>query len=125
MNRKRMIYIGTIALFALAGVFAWNMMARAAYRRFLERHFSPNSFSYLAASWPMDSSDNSANFTFVSGLIVGLLVAEHRCVAWWRGRLFRCDSLLLDHLVRVSPNRFDDLGAEKSNNLEVRETRES
>ena len=31
MNRKRMIYIGTIALFALAGVFAWNMMARAAY----------------------------------------------------------------------------------------------
>ena len=31
MNRKRMIYIGTIALFALAGMFAWNMMARAAY----------------------------------------------------------------------------------------------
>jgi hypothetical protein len=31
MNRKRMIYIVTIALFALAGVFTWNMMARAAY----------------------------------------------------------------------------------------------
>lgn len=31
MNRKRMIYIGTIALFVLAGAFTWNMMARAAY----------------------------------------------------------------------------------------------
>ena len=31
MNRKQMIYIGTISLFALASVFAWNMMARAAY----------------------------------------------------------------------------------------------
>lgn len=31
MNYKRMIYIGTIALFALVGVFAWNMMARSAY----------------------------------------------------------------------------------------------
>jgi hypothetical protein len=31
MNRKRMIYIVTIALFALTGVFTWNMMARAAY----------------------------------------------------------------------------------------------
>jgi hypothetical protein len=81
MNRKRMIYIGTIALFALAGVFAWNMMARAAYRRFLERHFSPNSFSYLAASWPMDSSDNSASLTFALGLIVVPLVAERCYVA--------------------------------------------
>jgi hypothetical protein len=31
MNRKRMIYIVTIALFALTVVFTWNMMARAAY----------------------------------------------------------------------------------------------
>ena len=31
MNRKQMIYIGTITLFALVGVFAWNMMARTAY----------------------------------------------------------------------------------------------
>ena len=31
MNQKRMIYIGTLAFFALAGVFAWTTMARAAY----------------------------------------------------------------------------------------------
>lgn len=31
MNSKRMFYIGTLAFLALAGVFAWTTMARAAY----------------------------------------------------------------------------------------------
>ncbi len=31
MNRKQMISIGTIVLFAVVGVLAWNMIARAAY----------------------------------------------------------------------------------------------
>lgn len=31
MNPRRMIYIGTLAFFALPGVFAWTTMARAAY----------------------------------------------------------------------------------------------
>ncbi len=31
MNRKRMIYVGTVFLITLVGVSAWNMVARAAY----------------------------------------------------------------------------------------------
>jgi hypothetical protein len=58
----------------------------------------------------MDSSDNSASLIFVSGLIVGLLVAAQHYVARQRGWLFRCVRLLLDLLVGVSPDRFDDQG---------------
>jgi SOUL heme-binding protein len=31
MKYKRMIYMGTVALFALLGVFAWNLVSRTAY----------------------------------------------------------------------------------------------
>ncbi len=31
MKRKTMIYLSVTAIFVLAGIFAWNTMARAAY----------------------------------------------------------------------------------------------
>ncbi len=87
MNRKRMIYIGTIALLAMVGVFAWNMMARAAYEsaeykvvesdgKFEVREYPD--LMLVATTTKLDAQGRDGSFMKLFGYISGANEAEQK-----------------------------------------------
>jgi hypothetical protein len=70
MNRKQMIYIGTISLFALASVFAWNMMARAGYESAEYKVLDPD-LMLVATTTKLDAQGRDGSFMKLFSYISG------------------------------------------------------
>lgn len=87
MKQRRMLYFGTVVIFALAGVLAWNTMARAAYESaeyksiVVEGNFEVREYPDLmlvATKTQLDSQGRDGSFMKLFRYISGANASEQK-----------------------------------------------